>query len=454
MQRASRLFPISMDAPYGVFAGVYPRGEIGYSTYSHASSLPQSVHAFRPLGHVVSSPAGRRAGSERRLRSGMQPLRPHSSSIVWAIAFCAAALGLISLYEPFAGLFGAGAVGALFVLHSRNKSLLLAAALGAGMLLPNKQGLVDYFLLIAEVLAAAIAPRGAVSALLQAPRWSWMLAMVLGTIAVCAMATELWLPASVIASLCAFYLGAGAARHLAMVDARLLAWGEEGLFAVTRDLLLGRVTSGMLHDLAQPLNVISMANGNLGYIVDHLEIDEENRRQITERVSRIASHTQTTASILSLFRWFGRDGSDDPAELSVRSALDRAVAATRSNVRHYGVAVELDGNALDYPLPERHGALEVMAVAALLCAFASFLGRDGEKSRGKVALQATLSPAHVVVTVECTDADGHAVPGKVMDHATLWLVEQVAHEASGDFRCLARDSQPVRFVIRLGRDDA
>jgi hypothetical protein len=32
-------------------------------------------------------------------------------------------------------------------------------------------------------------------------------------------------------------------------------------------------------------------------------------------------------------------------------------------------------------------------------------------------------------------------------------VEQVALEASSDFRCLVRDRQPVRFIIRLGRDD-
>lgn len=403
---------------------------------------------------MSSSPA-RHVGSDRRLRAGRAQTRAYGSAIVWTVAFCAGALGLTSLYMPFAGILGAGAMGALFVLSSRNKSLLLllGAVLSMGLLLPNAQGSTGFFLMLAQIIAAAIVSRQVISALLHAPRWSWVVAMVLGTAAVCALPTALSAFATILASLCAFYLGAGASRHLAMVDT-LFAWEEEGLFPVTRDLLLGRIASGMLHDLAQPLNVISMANGNLGYIVDQLEIEEEYRRQIAERVVRIATHTQAAASILSLFRWFGRDGTDNPQELSVRSALDRAVAATRSNVRHCGVEVELDGNGLDYLLPDRHGVLEVISVAALLCAFASFRGSEGEKRRGKVALHASLSAAHLIVSLECTDTEGRPVPGKVMDHPTRWLVEQVAHEASGDFRAMLRDNQPVRFVIRLGRDNA
>jgi signal transduction histidine kinase len=333
------------------------------------------------------------------------------------------------------------------------------AALAIGLvLIPGVRDSLAYWMLMAELAVAAVTPARFVSALLQAPRWSWVFAITLGAAAVGLMALvpiAIVLAISVaIASLCACYLGAGLARHLAMADARLLVWGDDGLVAVTRDLLLGRITSGMLHDMAQPLNVISMANGNMSYIVDHLEISDQARQQLQERVTRIATHTQNAASTLSLFRWFGRNGSDNHGELTVRSALERALAATRSNVRHHDVTVELQGNALDYLLPARHGELEMMAVAALLCSFASFVGTDGRKHGGKVLLFARLSPAHIVVNVECTDAEGRSMPGRHMDRATLWLIEQVAHEAAGDFRCLVRDNQPVRFILRLGRDDA
>lgn len=375
----------------------------------------------------------------------------------FALAWCAFALGMVAPLAPGAAVLSAAAAGGLFVLHTSVLSLSTAALLAAGLFaLPDAGGSPLYWTNLACLAAAGLVPRRWAPALLQTPRWSWLLAMVLGT-------TGLGLgfvldgaagQASVIAAcLCSMFIGAGVARHLAVVDARLLAWGDGGMVQVTRDLLLGRITSGMLHDLAQPLNVISMANANMDYIISHLDIDDQARHQLQERVRRVSSHTEGAAAILSLFRWFGRDGREGNADLTVRSALESAVAATKSNVRHHGVAVRLRGNGLEHLVPDQHGALEMMAVAALLSAFASFLGEDGEKLRGDVLLHAGLTPAHIVVTVECTDGQGHPMPSRRIDEATLWLVEQVARDAAAEFRCIVRNRQPVRFVIRLGRDD-
>jgi len=380
-------------------------------------------------------------------------LRPY----VWALLFCILVLGLSAGRLPLAGIAASAAAGAMFVFPSRLRVLGVLAGLAIGLaVIPGLSDSLGFWLLLGQVGLAAVVPPRVLGALLHLPRWTWALALAIGGAAMGAIAfgpPALFLNAAIIlASLCSCYLGAGLARHLAMNDARLLAWGEDGLVAVTRDLLLGRITSGMLHDMAQPLNVISMANGNMGYIIDQLTIAEEERRNLQERVTRISAHTQNAAGILSVFRWFGRDGSDDLRDLTVRTALERAIAATRSNVRHHDVAVELQGNGLDYALPDRHGTLEMIAVAALLCSFASFISADGRKHGGKVLLAARLSPAHVVISVECTRPDGTAMPGPKMDRATLWLVEQVAREASGDFRYLAGKQAP-RFVMRLGRED-
>jgi signal transduction histidine kinase len=367
---------------------------------------------------------------------------------------CAAVLGICSAQAPIAGVFASAALGALYALNAPLQTRALAAVLVAGLALgPAQGGSLASWLLLAQAAATALAPRRWASRMLHLPRWTWQILAMVAAASICAMLLGYGAVPTVLALLTGFYLGVNITRHLAMTEARLRFWGDEDLVAVTRDLLLGRVTSGMLHDLAQPLNVIAMANGNMGYVAENLAIPEEERQQLLERVERIANHTQNAAAILGLFRWFGRDGSDDPVQLTVRSALERAVAATRSNVRHHDVAVTLQGNGLDYLLPGRHGSLEMIAVAALLCAFASFVAPDGTKKRGKVLLHAALSPAHVVVSVQCTDAEGHAMPGQAMDVATAWLVEQVAHQASGDFRPLLRDTTPERFVIRLGRDD-
>jgi len=374
-----------------------------------------------------------------------------------AVALCALILGLISAEAPGAGVLSAAAAGGLFVLHRTALALGVTAFLAAGLFfMPDAVQSSSYWSDVLLAATAALFPRRLAPAMLQASRWSWLLAMVFGSVALClhfilpGIAADI---SVVVASICASFVGAGITRHLAVVDARLLAWGDGGLVEVTRDLLLGRITSGMLHDLAQPLNVISMANANMDYIIGRLDIDDENRQQLQERVKRIASHTEGAAAILSLFRWFGRDGHDGDGELTVRSALERAVAATKSSMRHHGVSIHLRGNALDHLVPVQHGALEMMAVAALLSAFASFVDSEGKKLRGDVLLHASMTPGHVVVTVECTDSDGKPLPSHRIDEATLWLVEQVARDAASDFRCLVRNRQPVRFIIRLGRDD-
>ncbi len=370
-----------------------------------------------------------------------------------ALMFAAFTFAICALTAPGGGLLAAGVMGALFTINARVQAFLLTLLLLPVVLVPEIRTTPAFWMTLALMLLTGVASPSVRATINRLPRSSWQLVLVATTPCACAMLMNANWIFTIPGMLGAFYLGINIARHMARADARLLAWGDDSLTTVTRDLLLGRVTSGMLHDLAQPLNVISMANGNMGYIVEHLAIDEEERRQLLERINRIGHHTEAAAAILSLFRWFGRDGSDDPAVLSVRSALERAVTATRSNVRHHGVAVELQGDGLEYQLPARHGALEMMAVAALLCAFSSFFDHDGSKKRGTVMLDATLSRTQIIVCVRCIDAEGMPVHGKSMDYATAWLVDQVAHETGGHFLSLMRESRPERFVIRLGRDD-
>ncbi|WP_395397129.1 hypothetical protein WBP07_31140 [Novosphingobium sp. BL-8A] len=373
------------------------------------------------------------------------------------IAVGAVVFGLTALKAPEAAMPAAASIGALFVLNKRIK-LALAAAILAAALLWNQGAYpaIPCWFILGLTIAAIVTPRRLVPALFHPPRWTWVLMLAL-TIACHAAAFLVPEGKAAIFAIIGMpftaYLGCGLARHLAMGDARLLTWGEHGLVPVTRDLLLGRITSGMLHDLAQPLNVISMANGNLAYIVEQLDIDARKKADLTDRIARIGTHTESAAYILGLFRGFGRDGNREPGTLNVRSALERAVAATKSNVRHHGVSVELAGDGLEHLLPAHHGALEMMAVAALLNAFAAYIGPDGERSKGLVRLVARLSPAFLTVSVQCLDEDGAVVGGPMLDHATLWLVEHVALAVSGDFRCHHRDRNGTRFLIRLGRDD-
>lgn len=382
--------------------------------------------------------------------------RAASGALSYAMAISALALGLSASYAPVAALFASVAAGAFLVYRLRILAVIVVLGMVAGFALGLPPSIPQWFFL-ALMAGATVLPFRFITPLLRVSRRVWALCMIVASLSFCTIVLEPGthgaIVASITGSMAAAYLGLGLARHLSMADARILSWGEDGLVAVTRDLLLGRITSGMLHDLAQPLNVISMANGNLGYIIEDLDLDEQQRAQLLERIIRISEQTESAAVILSLFRWFGREGNLEQSQLNVRSALDRALAVTRSNVRHHGVEVDISGSALEYLLPDHHGKLEMIAVAALLSSFGGFYGADGRGVQGRVLIHAQPSPAHIVIRVECRNMAGEALTPKRIDQATLWLVEQVARETGGDFHCAWQGSQPSHYVIRLKRDD-
>ena len=376
------------------------------------------------------------------------------------LALCFAALMVVAPDSKPAAMMGAVLAGALFVFRNPMLALFGAAAPPAWFwflsfpsfpLLPA-----GFWSAIVLMAGAALIPSRAIYFLMRLSKRITLLCLIMSTLCLCG---ALLVPVErvaalliVLANLCAVLLGVILTRYLAFANARILGWDAQGLEAIVRNLLLGRITSGMLHDLAQPLNVISMANGNLSYIIEHIGIEPDKRAQIDERIRRISTNTENAAAILSLFRWFGRGGNADYSLLNVRSALERAIAATRSNIRHADISVELAGDGLDHLLSERHGTVEIMAVAALLCAFGGFLREDGSRIKGQVLLRADRSPAHILVMLHCMDEQGMPVRCD-MDPATLWLIQQIAQECDSEFHHLRHRNQTARFAIRIARDD-
>jgi len=263
--------------------------------------------------------------------------------------------------------------------------------------------------------------------------------------------------AALAVAFCAAIAAGGATTRLLWPPKRPAApvvdWGEPGLIAVTRDLLRGRIAGGMLHDLAQPLNVIAMASSNLSIMIDQVALDADDRQQLSERAGRIAKHADGAADILGLMRGLGRGttgfapepGSDDGGD-TVRDALGRAIAVTRSSIKH-AVRVELSGDALDLPAPGQPGALEVLAVAAMLSAFGAFSDAERGMLKGTVRLRAVLEAERLVVEIRCVDVADAPLPCRSLDPAMCWLLGEVAREEGGSFRCVPADGVPVRLTL-------
>lgn len=370
-----------------------------------------------------------------------------------AVALCVLMLGLIAGVAPAAGIPGAAGAGVLLAL-GRGR---LALAAGLGMLSalyfwPQTWTAAGYWVLLALLAVAALLPRRRAMPFPRLPTAALALCLIVAVAGMCLalLYRGPWLaPAVVIASLCAAGAGAGglhrSRRGIAVSDGA----GTDDLEALTRDLLLGRMTVGMVHDLAQPLNVLVMAAGNLGHIVERAEIDADSRKQLLDRSVRISSQTEGAAAILGLFRHFGRERPEEGR--TIRSALERAIAATRSTHRHPGITIELTGEALDYPVHRFHDRLEMIAAAALLGGFGAYLPPDGKKRDGTLILRAVPESGGVEIVLVCADEAGEPIIGYGLDPMMHGLVQRLANGAGGEFHGPSHGDPVSQFTIRLTR---
>lgn len=230
------------------------------------------------------------------------------------------------------------------------------------------------------------------------------------------------------------------------------AWSQANMRTVTRDLLLGRITTGMIHDLAQPINVVSMANGNLSYLLERID-GKDHIPLIEERVQRIAAQTDRAASLLHNFRSFGRADAAAHDVLTVRDALERTRVATISNVRHGGVAIELRGDALDCICNLHVGILQMTVSAALLTVFSSFSGGPDEQRNGTVIIEANLAAEQIIFTVTAIGDDHKEVALSRMEPILGLLIGEVVTGVSGRLEQLTRHDRHtgIRFALPQGR---
>jgi signal transduction histidine kinase len=231
------------------------------------------------------------------------------------------------------------------------------------------------------------------------------------------------------------------------------AWSRANIGVVARDLLLGRITTGMIHDLAQPINVVSMANGNLSYLLHNMPEQEQAHGLLHERVQRIAGQTDKAAHLLHNFRSFGRGEQEQGGMLTVRDALERTRIATTSNVRHGGVAVELEGDALDCIGGEHLGVMQIAVAGALLSAFAAFAGGGGEKLNGSVIVNARLARRTIILTITALDDEGRSLHAIQPEPVLSWLLHEVLCGIGGEFVPLvhARGKASITFTLPHGR---
>ncbi len=239
---------------------------------------------------------------------------------------------------------------------------------------------------------------------------------------------------------------------------------------------LGELSSGIAHELSQPLNVIRMAAQNVlleatpeegGSPEDeeaNLDIvpmpDTEFRPFVVGKLERIVNQVDRAASILSRMRIFRRSSEAGPVEFDVCEACESALALVASPFRSAGIEVIREFGGEPVRIVGHEALLQQVIVNLLVNARDALVDSQAQPRRVTLAVRRAADGA---ITVQVRD-NGPGIPADIRDRIFepffttrpvgantglgLSLSYGVVHDAGGELRLLS-DGPGAAFEISL-----
>jgi C4-dicarboxylate-specific signal transduction histidine kinase len=204
-------------------------------------------------------------------------------------------------------------------------------------------------------------------------------------------------------------------------DETLRHQARQAIAQTAKLVTLGEMTTGMAHELSQPLNVIKMAAQNALSEVAPAEprpagfrpaMDEaELRPFVAGKLGRIMAQVDRAASIIARMRVFGRTPEGEPALFDVREACRGALTLVDQRLRHAGITVREELGEQPLRVRSHQNLLEQALVNLLVNA------RDALQQSMRADKTIALSTSrgdngHVLITVA---DNGPGVPDEIRE---------------------------------------
>jgi C4-dicarboxylate-specific signal transduction histidine kinase len=119
---------------------------------------------------------------------------------------------------------------------------------------------------------------------------------------------------------------------------------QEQLVQAGKLATLGELTTGVAHELNNPLNNIGLFVGNA---VDLIELGATDRERIVEEMERAMQQVRKATEIISHLRTFGRAAPLSREPVSLRVVLEQALSLMQAPLRLRNIQVTLDLGAED-----------------------------------------------------------------------------------------------------------
>ena len=230
---------------------------------------------------------------------------------------------------------------------------------------------------------------------------------------------------------------------------------QEQLVQAGKLATLGELTTGVAHELNNPLNNIGLFVGNA---IDLLELGSGDKGQIVVELRRVLQQVHKATEIISHLRMFGRAAPVSREPVSLRQVIDQALSLMQEQLRLREIEVTVD---LD---PEK--AVVVGNAIQLEQVFINLLtnARDAMANSRRKEIRISGLVSSAAVDIEFVDT-GHGIPPglerrifdpffttKEVGKGTglgLSITYGIVKEHGGTISVVSRPDEGATFLIRL-----
>src|SRR6267142_2822585 len=184
---------------------------------------------------------------------------------------------------------------------------------------------------------------------------------------------------------------------------------QEQLVQAGKLATLGELTTGVAHELNNPLNNTGLFVGNA---IDLIELGAADKRQIVRELRQAMQQVSKATQIISHLRTFGRAAPVSREPISLRPVIERALSLVQEQLRLHEIEVTLDLGPEEPVVVGNPIQLEQVFINLLTNA------RDAVVDSPRKAIRISASVGAAAVEIAFVDT-GHGIPsgleGRIFD---------------------------------------
>ena len=181
---------------------------------------------------------------------------------------------------------------------------------------------------------------------------------------------------------------------------------QDDLVQVDRLAEIGRIASGMAHELNNPLAVISEATGWAGDVVsDAKGLNSDDRQELESTVNKIMAQTRRCRNITHMLLDFARNSAPSKKEFDICKLLKETIGFLNPELKHTTIKIDLDCDPAPLQVKSDPRLLEQVFVNFLSNAIHAIM----EKGQDKGHIEIRARKPNSVVEINIKD-NGVGIP--------------------------------------------